>query len=48
VGLLIVQAFTFIPYVGWLIIVVGLILGFGAIELLLGEGWKAVRAVHRM
>jgi cytoskeletal protein CcmA (bactofilin family) len=48
VGLLIVQAFTFIPYVGWLIIVVGLILGIGAIELLLGEGWKAVRAVHRM
>jgi hypothetical protein len=48
VGLLIVQAFAFIPYVGWLVIIAGLVLGFGAIELLLGEGWKAVRALHRV
>ncbi len=43
VGLLIVQALTFIPIVGCLIVVVGLVLGFGALELILAEGYKAWR-----
>ena len=43
VGLLIVQALTFIPFVGWLIVIIGLVLGFGALELLVGEGYKSWR-----
>ena len=43
VGLLIVRALTFIPIVGWLIVIIGLVLGFGALELLIGEGYKSWR-----
>lgn len=44
VGLLIVQALTFIPYLGGLIIVVGFVWGFGALVLLVGDAWTARRA----
>jgi hypothetical protein len=43
VGLLIVQALTFIPIVGWLIVIIGFVLGFGALMLLIGEGYKSWR-----
>lgn len=43
VGLLLVQALTFIPIVGWLIVIMGLLLGFGALELLVGEAFKSRR-----
>jgi hypothetical protein len=43
VGLLIVQVLTFIPIVGSLIVITGLILGFGALERLIREGYKAWR-----
>ena len=42
-GLLIVRALTFIPIVGWLIVIIGLVLGFGALELLIGEGYRSWR-----
>jgi hypothetical protein len=44
VGLLIVQGLTFIPYLGWLIVIIGLVLGFGALQLLIGGGWSSLRA----
>jgi cytoskeletal protein CcmA (bactofilin family) len=42
-GLLIVQLLSFIPFVSWLIVGAGLLLGFGALALLLGEGYKSWR-----
>jgi cytoskeletal protein CcmA (bactofilin family) len=44
VGLLIVQVLTFIPYVTALVVIVGLVLGFGALLLLIGDAWKLRRA----
>lgn len=44
VGLLIVRALSFIPYLGMLILIVGLVLGFGALVVLIGEAWLARRA----
>jgi hypothetical protein len=43
VGLLIVRALSFIPIVGWLIVIIGLVLGFGALEMLIGEGYRSWR-----
>jgi hypothetical protein len=44
VGLLILQALSFIPYLCALIAIVNLVLGFGALVVLLGEAWRARRA----
>ena len=43
VGLLIVRVLSFIPVLGWLIVIVGLVLGFGALEQLIVEGYKSWR-----
>ncbi len=42
-GLLIVRVLSFIPIVGWVIVIIGLVLGFGALELLIRDGYRSWR-----
>lgn len=43
VGLVIVRVLSFISFVGWVIVIFGLLLGFGALELIIAGWYKSWR-----